>query len=64
MRTAICTCAQILVAVAAVTDGTALESLYDPHQWFELRAFTRILPSPELSDGNQLLFPCSRFRKD
>ena len=37
MKTAICACALILVAVAAVADEAALKSLYHQHRWFELR---------------------------
>lgn len=32
MKTAICVCALILVAFAAVADETALKSLYDQHE--------------------------------
>lgn len=51
MKTAICACALILVAVAAVADQTDLKSLYDEHRWFELRDAIQGQNAPPLYKG-------------
>ena len=51
MKTAICACALILVAVAAVADQTDLKSLYDEHRWFELRDAIQSQNAPPLYKG-------------
>lgn len=51
MKTAICACALIPVALAAVADKTALKSLYDQHRWFELRDAIQGQTAPPLYIG-------------